>query len=120
MKKSPMTLEKLALTVEKLARTVTAGFSANKKQFDKADAKLNHEIGNLAAVVKRGFDHVEEQFAEVDKRFEEVAERFEGVDRRLDGIDGRLQHLGNRLDTVVTHERRITRIEKKVGIPTAD
>ncbi len=108
------------MTIEKLAHIVIDGFTESKKQFrqidnrfgkvdttlTKLDIKIDHEVGNLATAVKTGFDHVQEQLAEVDKR--------------LDGIDGKINHISNRIDTVVTHERRITRIEKKMGIPTVD
>jgi len=130
-KKSPM-------TIEKLARIVTTGFTEGKKQFEKIDSKfekintrfdkvdkrfgqidiklekldvkIDHEIANLATAVKTGFDHVEEQLTDINTSLAESQNK----------TNGRLQHLGNRLDAFVTHERRITRLEKKVGIPTAD
>lgn len=67
---------------------------------------IKEQIEGLAGMVKAGFDHVEE--------------RFEDVEKRLDGVDSRLRNLDNRLDTVVSHERRIKRLEREAGLPAAD
>lgn len=116
--------EKGPITLEQLARLVIEGFARNEQRFTAfektleegfftLDEKIDHEISGLAAMVKAGFDHVEE-------RFEQVDDHFRKVENHLAGNDARLRNLDNRLDTFATHERRIRRLEKEVGIPTAD
>ncbi len=106
-----------SITLKALARLVTDGFTKNGKHFVSLDKKVDREILSLAIMVKNGFDHVEEQLEEAGREAKalrkEMNTRFEGVDARLSNID-------NRLDTFASHERRITRVEKKVGIPTVE
>ncbi len=63
------------------------------------------------------------EFADFRK---EIYQRFDGVNHRLDGIDHRLNDIDRTLkplaqavdkdaETIVSHGRRITRIEKRLG-----
>ena len=82
-----MTLDKLAMMVQ-----------ANSR-----------DIASLARITANGF-------IDVDRQFVEVRKDLSGIHDELDGIKGRLHTIDNRLDNVATHDRRIERIEKKVGI----
>lgn len=71
---------------------------------------IKEQIEVLAGMVKSDFDEVERSIDQL---------RRETTDN-LNNVESRLRNLDNRLDTFVTHDRRITRLEKKVGLPTAD
>lgn len=82
-------------------------------------------IDDLARMVQSGFTEVHEKmdkgFTEVhskmNKGFTEVHEKFKDMATKEDiaGIKQRLSNIDNRLDNVATHERRLVRLEKKVG-----
>ena len=109
--------KKEPITLEQLARLVVEGFARNDERFTALDEKIDREVSSLAAMVKTGFDHVEERFDEVGR---EIGGLRGEMNARFDGVDARLRNLDNRLDTFATHERRITRLEQEVGIPTVE
>jgi septal ring factor EnvC (AmiA/AmiB activator) len=52
----------------------------------------------LARLIKKGFDGVDERFNAVDQRFDSVDTRLKAMDKRFDGIDTQLKTVNNRLD----------------------
>lgn len=61
---------------------------------------------DLAIMVKKGFDVVDERFDKVDKRFDTVDDKFSEVNHRLDNIE----HL-----IAEEHRIRIERLEENVN-----
>ncbi|MBI2097573.1 MAG: hypothetical protein HYT46_01400 [Candidatus Vogelbacteria bacterium] len=110
----PVTLDSLATDVRSLTKMVESGFADVRaelsKKADKADIaglrtdieSLQNDLGRLAKATKLGFD--------------EVGDKFEKVETRFDGVDQKLSNLDNRLDIFVTHEKRLMKVEKVVGL----
>ncbi|MBI2577810.1 MAG: hypothetical protein HYV77_03115 [Candidatus Wildermuthbacteria bacterium] len=44
-------------------------------------------IKDLARMVQRGFEGVDNKFAKVDEKFAKVDERFDGLEKRFDRIE---------------------------------
>lgn len=59
-------------------------------------------IDQLAMMVAKGFERVDNRFDEVDKRFDKVEERLDDIDYRLSKIEG-------------NHERRIDILEARMA-----
>lgn len=84
---------------------------------------------NLARIVNKGFEHVEERFEQVDARFEQVDKRFTGIDQKLVHIDVRLDTIEHDISEIRRHFvyrdefeevlERLTAVEKKLGIKNA-
>ncbi len=47
---------------------------------------------DLAVMIKKGFDHVDERFEKVDEQFEKVDERFEKMEKRFDNLEATLEN----------------------------
>ena len=76
------------------------------------DKETKKEFNNLAKIIKKGFDEVDQRFEKVDQRFEGVERRFEGVDQRFERIDQRFEGIESRLDNMVTKEEHLkTKLE---------
>jgi len=74
----------------------------------KKDGKKNSvTIDDLAVMVAKGFDHVENK---MDVRFQAVDKRFDGIDKRLDDIDYRLGKIES------NHERRLDILEDRMAV----
>lgn len=56
------------------------------------DKETKKEFENLAQIVKKGFDDVDQRFEQVDQRFEQVDQRFEQVDQRFDKIEDKIDN----------------------------
>ena len=112
-----MLKERKKVELEDLARLVKQGFadvrSELSQKVDKVDiaglhtdiTSLQNDISRLAKATKLGFD-------EMDNKFEKLEER---VNDRFDGVNQRLSNLDNRLDTFVTHEKRLVKVERELG-----
>ncbi len=50
-------------------------------------AKKNMSIDDLAIMVARGFDSIDEKFEKVDQKFEKIDERLEKIDNRIKELD---------------------------------
>ena len=72
------------------------------------DKETKKEFQNLAQIVKKGFDHVDEQFSQACKEREELKQGQEDIRLRLDNVAYRfeLQDL----------ERRVEKLELKAGM----
>jgi archaellum component FlaC len=79
--------------------------------------KKKTTLNDLALMVKRGFDAVDERFNAVDKRFDGVDSRLDNVEGRLDRVESRIISVENRLDYFADHlgdhRRRLEKIEEK-------
>ena len=70
-------------------------------------------IEDLAGMMKRGFDGVDERFNGVDKKFLGIDERFDEIDERFDGIDKRFDEVDKRFDqNTEQHQQIFKRLEK--------
>jgi len=72
---------------------------------------IKDDVGRLTKATKIGFDSVHQEL-ESKVNSEDLGEIGEGVE----GIRQQFSSLDNRLDTFVTHERRLTELEKLVGV----
>jgi len=63
-------------------------------------------IEDLAGMVKRGFDGVDERFDGIDKRFDGVDGKFRGINERFDEIDKRFD------ENAEQHQQIFKRLEK--------
>ena len=80
--------------------------------------KKNVTIDDLAVMVQKGFDGVDEKFERVDKRFEQVDKRFDGIDKRLDGMVTKAE-MNRRFDgledrVLAGHQKRIEKLEAEI------
>ncbi len=91
-------------------------------------------LEDLARMVKRGFDVVDDRFEQVDKRFEQIDKRFEHIDARFTEVESKIDYLtisiteirqmfGPLAQDVIRQEqvtrdlrRRVERLERKSGI----
>jgi chromosome segregation ATPase len=64
----------------------------------KIKTKKELTLGDLAAMVKGGFDEMEIRFDGQDKRFDSVEGRLEKVENRLEKVENRLEKVENRLE----------------------
>mgnify|MGYP003393041206 CR=1 FL=1 len=76
-------------------------------KLEKKIDELGELIGNLAIMVKNGFDDIYARFDRIDERFEQIDERFDRMDKRFDRMEN--ISLGG-------HDRRIEILEDKVGV----
>ena len=71
-------------------------------------------IDDLAGMMKRGFDHIDERFDQVDKRFEQVDKRFDNIENKVNQIDKRLFSIEE--DVAEIKIKKHTELEKRVGL----
>ena len=111
--RQPVTLNHLANLVERGFADVRTELSKINselsKKADKTDVDdLKNDIGHLAKASKLGFDELHQilgaKASKTDLR--------QGEDR----IKQRLSHIDNRLDILATHEKRLVKVEKLVGL----
>lgn len=95
-----------------------------KKQNKKEVAPMNDvikQIGELAVVTNKRFDHIREQIDELavvtSKGFDRVEERFEAIDRRFEAIDKRFEAVDKRFFEI---EMRLDKIWIEVGTMRRD
>lgn len=67
--------------------------------------KKNTTIDDLAVMVQKGFNGV-------DERFDGVDDKFEGMNKRFDIIEDKLESIEKLI--LVDHKRRIERLETEV------
>jgi len=72
--------------------------------------KKKMTLDDLAAMMKRQFDFMEEKF---DARFDSIDERFKSMEEKMDGLGQRF----DKIDEIVLqdHRPRIYALEKEVG-----
>ncbi|NTU66581.1 MAG: hypothetical protein HGB08_01515 [Candidatus Moranbacteria bacterium] len=88
--------------------------------------KKEMSIDDLAVLIKKEFDRVDDRFAGIDKRFAGIDKRFVNIDKRFDGVEERLDRLEfsqkdirNELNFMVHKfelkelEYRVEKLEKK-------
>ena len=119
------------MTLDDLAALMEKGFAKAEKSTDK-------KIEDLAGMVNRNFDRMDERFANMDKRFEKVDERFDKVEagikklsKDVTDISYKVTQIDKRLfsleeDIYVTKkkqqeklEKRVVFIESRLGIESA-
>ena len=82
----------------------------NKKRVKKTRATID----DLAVMVKKGFDHMDERFNQHDKRFDAVDKRLDIIDQDHEDIKLRLGNVAYRFE-LVELERRVGILERKVS-----
>ncbi len=87
-----------------------------KKQPKKEVKKAKMNLEKLAIMVAGGFNEMHDKFDQVDKVLEKINQKLLEHDHRFDGIDQKINYINNRVDHFADHGRRITRLERKVGI----
>lgn len=84
--------------------------------------KENTTIDDLAVMIKKSFDHVEERFSQVDKRFSQVDKRFDHIDKHFEQFDKRLNALEIGQEDIklrlnnVAHRFELKELEHRVEI----
>jgi len=59
---------------------------------------------DLAGIIKRSFDGVDQKFDKINERFDGIDERFNGVDEKLEGVDQILIGTNQRLDKLAENQ----------------
>lgn len=79
---------------------------------------IKDDVSRLSKATKIGFDEVHQEFGRVHQKLETKVNRNDlgEIGEGVEGIRQRFSSLDNRLDTFVTHERRLTELEKLVGV----
>jgi DNA anti-recombination protein RmuC len=79
-------------------------------------------IDDLAQMVAKGFDGVDENFGKVYERFEKVDEKFEKIDERFEKIEDILERMDREmvkkydLEYLLSkHDKRITHLEESLN-----
>ena len=77
--------------------------------------KKNVTLDDLAGMVKRGFDNVDDGFNKVDKRFDGVEAKLENLENGVEEIKLKLDQVAYRFE-VQELDRRLKRVEAKLGL----
>jgi archaellum component FlaC len=83
--------------------------------------ETNNTIDDLAVMVQKGFDKVDEQFHGVSEQFHGVSEQFQGVNDRLDHLEQGQEDIKLKLDNVAYRfelkelQQRVELLEKKAN-----
>lgn len=69
----------------------------------------------LARVIAKGFEGVDDRFDEVDNRFDGISTELTGIKQDLENLELRMGHLAYAFD-VKDLKKRMAVVERKVGI----
>jgi archaellum component FlaC len=67
---------------------------------DKNSVEKEITLEDLALMVGKGFNKMDERFKGIDNRLDGIDNRLDGIDNRLDGIDNRLDGIDNQLNDI--------------------
>jgi len=65
---------------------------------DKKVDGLTDHVKELASVLGKVLNKIEERFEAIDKRFEAMDKRFDVIEKRLDGMDERFEAMDKKID----------------------
>jgi len=100
-----------------------------KKEINNNEAdKLVADIGNRLDLLERKIgqkindvrDDIRTFKLGVGEQIEGVNDQLDKLDERFDGVEAKINILSNRVDRFADHDRRIMRVERKVGISKED
>jgi archaellum component FlaC len=100
MKDSKITIDDLAKKIDALANSVDV--------ISKGVGYLSHNLDDLAAITKEGFDRTE---GEISQQRKDTNERFDSLERNIREIKLRQENSAYRFE-VLDLDKRISRLEK--------